>query len=1617
MLERRRGSTVTSRIREREAEFTKQVKEREEQISRLKERLKLLSKKLADSKDNGTKEFKFPRDTDVMEHDQREDGAELQHIIRQVTKERLQLERHLQIANDSLQRNNGVDLTKYLSLEQTNSHLRQQLDSLDLLQQEHKLVEIQYREKEEACRELVNTLKYKSALCDDLETQLAKVIEKNTELTIANSDLQKKVLELKDVNEECQSLKSTLTKVETECVTAKTEVNSLTGKVRNLESVLDEMHRAAENRREIERQHREALENLKRKQDEVETTATKKQEEFINQLKLRIDELENEKRAQNERHQELILEMAEIKKYGGGTSLNGSIASDIEQPSDNLEIDEIMAKLEQDNKFLADLERQRERNAAKSQLSSTSGSNNNSKQPSPSSGVDSDTTNSPQSTKNHSPTSSSTLNRTGSAITDSGFLSQSSLNGSGGSPTSHGSHGNNGLLAMKKPSSSMSSSLNSGNTLNKLPGLTGADKINLLNGHSFSSNPNIGAGATQDLINRTEINKDGMIEIPGKGWCFVYVAQYSYDPFQHSPNDSPEAELQVNAGDYILVWGEVDEDGFFDGELLDGRRGLVPSNFVGRLENEDLIDFHQQVVLGLGDCDDSVCTSIPQDLDIISSDEGVEDSNYPRISRKSKSYLNHNSNISSNATSSHSQPLSAPIRKSSLTLPQYASCTDLEMTEDEGDGPARDNTTKVPPPPKQLTLETQHNKSLVIAWNPPDDLPVNKIESYEVLVDGVVHSSIKASNNSSLKVTVNALDLSKIHRFSVKTVAIGGHGLKSHEAACTMVLGKDAPLGPTAVRATRITSTAATISWIPSNTNFLHSIAVNGVDVKTVRPGVFRHTLAGLAPNTLYRVTIRAKNLKAAPYIAASADYNQLHNLSSSIEIRTAPKGLPDAPLQVVVDSGPRLGTIVVSWLPVTINPSGTSNGAPVTGYIVYGDGRRLMDVESGTADQAVVDLGTREDIKYITVRTKSGKDAMSSESDRVMVPPDIIGRVDSDTESEGEIIERLRKDQMQLDKVHAQLDQNSIINSGQIVDVTNSNAYAQLQQPREVLINYTSGYPELDSDIGPSELSDIAEEPEEGLTDTDSDQSTPRPSIATQQHNNINYQRKSSLQNSLSQLQSSMSMTSNSFRKQQESNVNSNSSTDSKVPTSSSNASLPEASQQDQAAKASLNRWNKTGSSPNLVMSASQFQAQPLFPSVPPANTVSSASNNHQSSPSISTSSISSVISNNAPVAEARKESKLPSSQTTSSIPSLPEKPKTNSTSTVHITHDDISSEIIPQNKSKSVEVKSDVNVTVKSVNQRNVTSDKNGYVSIGAKPAQIIPATSSSNKRAVRIFVALFDYDPLTMSPNPDACEEELPFREGQLIKVHGDKDADGFYWGEAGNRSGFVPCNMVSEVQVEDDRVAEELFREQSEPTRGVIPSSLSNGSSAMIGTKSSAFEADDRWGDIYEDMPAKRKLALYDYDPTELSPNVDAEVELSFRTGDMLLVYGDMDDDGFYMGELNGRRGLVPSNFLTDVPPGYVVVEQAAPSNRFTSASVPQNSNSMNSSKGPSMSNRVNKVPLNTVNNTSTIIKSTNYVHTTAANSTQNQAMNYGERNQSQPIPSARSQQPKNNQRRW
>lgn len=38
----------------------------------------------------------------------------------------------------------------------------------------------------------------------------------------------------------------------------------------------------------------------------------------------------------------------------------------------------------------------------------------------------------------------------------------------------------------------------------------------------------------------------------------------SYNPFD-GPNDNPEVELPLTAGEYIYVYGDMDDDGFYEG--------------------------------------------------------------------------------------------------------------------------------------------------------------------------------------------------------------------------------------------------------------------------------------------------------------------------------------------------------------------------------------------------------------------------------------------------------------------------------------------------------------------------------------------------------------------------------------------------------------------------------------------------------------------------------------------------------------------------------------------------------------------------------------------------------------------------------------------------------------------------------------------------------------------------------------------------------------------------------------------------------------------------------------------------------------------------------------------
>lgn len=68
------------------------------------------------------------------------------------------------------------------------------------------------------------------------------------------------------------------------------------------------------------------------------------------------------------------------------------------------------------------------------------------------------------------------------------------------------------------------------------------------------------------------------------------------------------------------------------------------------------------------------------------------------------------------------------------------------------------------------------------------------------------------------------------------------------------------------------------------------------------------------------------------------------------------------------------------------------------------------------------------------------------------------------------------------------------------------------------------------------------------------------------------------------------------------------------------------------------------------------------------------------------------------------------------------------------------------------------------------------------------------------------------------------------------------------------------------MDDERVVQELLKESE------------GGRRRRDGSVGRRPHVGDRWGDIYANMPVRKMIAMYDYDPQELSPNVDSEVIL-------------------------------------------------------------------------------------------------------------------------------------------
>uniref|UniRef100_A0A7E4VLV4 SH3 domain-containing protein n=1 Tax=Panagrellus redivivus TaxID=6233 RepID=A0A7E4VLV4_PANRE len=180
------------------------------------------------------------------------------------------------------------------------------------------------------------------------------------------------------------------------------------------------------------------------------------------------------------------------------------------------------------------------------------------------------------------------------------------------------------------------------------------------------------------------------------------------------------------------------------------------------------------------------------------------------------------------------------------------------------------------------------------------------------------------------------------------------------------------------------------------------------------------------------------------------------------------------------------------------------------------------------------------------------------------------------------------------------------------------------------------------------------------------------------------------------------------------------------------------------------------------------------------------------------------------------------------------------------------------------------------------------------------------------VQLGVAKFDYEPKFCSPNVDAELSELAFHKGDVILLYGERDEDGWYVGELNGRRAMVPYNFLKyplqPVNVSASNAGQpQLIMAGNVAAVDTAPATVRQNGIAVSETAAKKSNGDP--------TQVQKAVAKYDYNPKIQSPNADAEqVELAFHQGDIILLYGERDDDGFYIGELNGRRGLVPYNFL-------------------------------------------------------------------------------------------------------
>ncbi|XP_073674644.1 RIMS-binding protein 2 isoform X15 [Garra rufa] len=951
------------------------------------------------------------------------------------------------------------------------------------------------------------------------------------------------------------------------------------------------------------------------------------------------------------------------------------------------------------------------------------------------------------------------------------------------------------------------------------------------------------------------------------------VARYNYNPYD-GPNEHPEAELPLVAGKYLYVYGTMDEDGFYEGELLDGQQGLVPSNFVDFLQDEEL-------------------PSVPL-LDRI----------------KEPSYLNHSpASMPSSAVSTLSTLLSEKLDAlgsgTGTGTSSSSGVSSLGMSMGLGMdflGPCSNGTgtldvnideigEDIVPYPRRITLIKQLAKSVIISWDPPVVLPGwTPISGYNVLVDQEVRMSVPFGGRT--KSLIEKLNLASCtHRISIQSMTDRG---LSDPLRCTLLVGKDVVVAPYYLRVENITQVSAELTWMPSNSNYSHMIFLNDVEYDVVKPGGYKYHFYNLKPMTVYKIRVVARPHQM-PW---QLPLEQREKKEVSVEFCTQPaaqhafllkqdgtsrlkcsNGPPLPPQDVQVQMGQTPGVLQIRWKPPPLTPTGTSNGASVIGYMVCTKGQKIAEILYPTADFVTVELNRIQclEAREVVVRTISAQ-GESQDSPVATIPHSLL-------------------------VPHPHGHPPPPPPYPQAYPPTHPQPHVQ---PHSVPPHHTHPPPHVHPSPSPYTMSKPkllpsardphAKEPEMGRRMGQPWEPHPRapsplPPASHPGHTleppHVEGRRSPSPQRILPQPQGVP------------------------IPNTVARAMARQAAQRS-APNSRVERRNIFSERGNALHSLNSDEEEDGYDSPHARRRGASVDEflrgselgrqHHHYSHSEDYYTESSRGSDLSDIMEEDEEELYSEMQ-------------------------------LEEGRRRSINSHNTLKILGSSPSTgRSDRLDHSGRrAGHGCPPAQRRPMTvpsidgyggrdrrspdyyESEPEDLSRIFVAMFDYDPLSMSPNPDAAVEELPFKEGQIIKVFGEKDTDGFYRAEICGRRGLIPCNMVSEIQTDDDEMMDQLLKQ------GFLP----------LNTPIEKIERNKRSGRQHP-VSTRRMVALYDYDPRESSPNVDVEAELTFCAGDVITVFGEIDEDGFYYGELNGHKGLVPSNFLEEVPDDVEVYLTNTPS---------------------------------------------------------------------------------------